>query len=267
MATHLQTHDKPATRYAVPALEKGMEILELLASSPVPLNLTSISAELGRSTGEIYRILQYLDHSDYVVRSRDSDTYSLSMKMFHLSHEHPPLRSLSAAAVPIMEDLAARAGQSCHLAVLSRINVTIVATIASPLPICYSVRLGAQFPVWETSSGILLYALQAEPVRRGIYANLSQIIDDQTLADLQTKIAQVSEAGFEERGSLRIPGIVNMSFPVRDRLGNVVAALTVPYLPQRSAPASPEEVKGMVARSATTLSTALGYRDNTSDEA
>ena len=136
MATHLQTHDKPATRYAVPALEKGMEILELLASSPVPLNLTSISAELGRSTGEIYRILQYLDHSDYVVRSRDSDTYSLSMKMFHLSHEHPPLRSLSAAAVPIMEDLAARAGQSCHLAVLSRINVTIVATIASPLPIC-----------------------------------------------------------------------------------------------------------------------------------
>jgi DNA-binding IclR family transcriptional regulator len=263
MTTH-EIDDRAIARYNVPALEKGMAILELLASSPVPLNLTAISAQLGRSTGEIYRILQYLDHCDYIVRSRDGDTYSLSMKMFHLSHEHPPLRALTSVAVPVMEELAARSGQSCHLGVLSRINVTIVTTISSPLPLCYSVRLGAQFPVWETSSGILLCAFLAEPARRNLFAALSQIIDDQALSDLRHKMTQVSEAGFEERGSLRIPGIVNMSFPVRDRLGTVVAALTVPYLPQRAAPAAPDEVKAMVARAAASLSAGLGYRDGDS---
>ena len=262
----LQTEDKPANRYNVPALEKGMEILELLASSPSPLNLTAISAALGRSTGEVYRILQFLDHSDYVERSRDGDTYTLSMKMFHLSHENPPLRSLTSVAIPIMEDLAARAGQSCHLGVLSRINVTIVSTVASPLPICYSVRLGAQFPVWETSSGILLCAFLSEPARRGLFAHLSQIIDDQALAELRGKMAQVSEAGFEERGSLRIPGIVNISHPVRDRLGTVVAALTVPFLPQRSAPASLDEVKSLVGQAAATLSAGLGYRNPSTED-
>jgi DNA-binding IclR family transcriptional regulator len=252
--------EKPEARYNVPALEKGLEILELLARMPTPLTLTAISSELQRSTGEVYRILQFLDHSDYIVRNREGDTYALSMKMFHLSHAQPPLRSLTSAAVPIMEDLAVKAGQSCHLAVLSRTNITIVANITSPLPLTYGVRLGAQFPAWETSSGILLCAFQAEAQRRTLFASLTQIIDEAAMANLRAKMDQVVAAGFEERPSLRIPGILNISFPVRDRLGNVVAALTVPYLPQRSAVTTLEEVRVLVGQSAVALSQALGYR-------
>jgi DNA-binding IclR family transcriptional regulator len=253
--------EKTEARYNVPALEKGLEILELLARSSAPLNLTSISAELGRSTGEIYRILQYLDHSAYIVRDDDSDTYSLSMKMFHLSHDNPPVRSLSAAAVPIMEDLAASTGHSCHLAVLNRTSVTIVVTITSPLPIIYTVRLGAQFPVWETSSGILLCAFQRDAAERALFANLAQIIDDEAIAVLRGKMAQVTQAGFEERASMRIPGIINISFPVRDRLGNVVAALTVPYLPQRTSFTTLEEVRDLASRASSNLSRVLGFRE------
>lgn len=251
---------KEGTRYNVPALEKGLEILELLARSPTPLNLTAISEGLGRSTGEIYRILQYLDHSDFVVRDLDSDTYSLSMKMFHLSHDNPPVRSLTAAAVPIMEELATKTGHSCHLGVLDRVNVTIVATITSHLPIIYTVRLGAQFPVWETSSGILLSSFQTGPAERTLFANLAQVIDKQAMATLRTKIEQVRAAGFEERASIRIPGIVNISFPVRDRLENAVAALTVPYLPQRTGFTTIDEVRVLARQASENLSKALGFR-------
>jgi DNA-binding IclR family transcriptional regulator len=255
-----ESKGKSETRYSAPALEKGLEILELLARSPVPLNLTAISEALGRSTGEIYRILQYLDHSDFIVRDGDSDTYSLSMKMFHLSHDNPPVRSLTAAAVPIMEELAAKAGHSCHLGVLDRVNVTIVATITSHLPIIYTVRLGAQFPVWETSSGILLCSFQSGPAERTLFTNLAQVIDKDAIAVLRTKIAQVRAAGFEERPSIRIPGIINMSFPVRDRLENVVAALTVPYLPQRSGFTTIEEVRVLARQASDNLSKSLGFR-------
>ncbi len=40
------------TRYQAPALKKGLEILELLASASGPLNMTDISAALGRSVSE-----------------------------------------------------------------------------------------------------------------------------------------------------------------------------------------------------------------------
>lgn len=251
---------KESTRYNVPALEKGLEILELLARSSGPLNLTAISEALGRSTGEIYRILQYLDHSDFIVRDLDSDSYSLSMKMFHLSHDNLPVRSLTAAAVPIMEELAAKTGQSCHLGVLDRVNVTIIATITSHLPIIYTVRLGAQFPVWETSSGILLCSFQSGPAERTLFSNLAQVIDKDAMAVLRTKIAQVRTAGFEERPSMRIPGIINISFPVRDRLENVVAALTVPYLPQRTGFTTIDEVRDFASHASENLSKALGFR-------
>jgi DNA-binding IclR family transcriptional regulator len=255
--------ERRPTRYNVPALEKGLDVLELLASSPAGLTLTTISEELSRSTGEIYRILQYLEARDYIVRARESDTYSLSMRLFHLSHEHPPLRSLIATAVPVLEELASSAGQSCHLAVLSRTNITIVAQIDSPLPIRYSVRLGAQFPATETSSGILLCAFLTDTARRPLLAQLAQVMDEPAMAAFQTKIAEVAKAGYEERSSLRIPGIVNFSFPVRDRHGHVAAALTIPFLPQRNNYATPEDVRAMGASAAVKLSAAIGYRDTT----
>jgi DNA-binding IclR family transcriptional regulator len=247
------------SRYSVPALEKGFEILELLASAPAGLNLTSIAAALGRSTGELYRIIQYLEWREYIERD-SSDSYTLSMQLFHLSHEHPPLRSLVAVAVPYMEQFASAAGQSCHLGVLSRTNVTIVAQIDSPLPIRYSVRLGAQFPAWETSSGILLCAMLSETARRGLFQQLAQLVDERTMADLQSKLAEVVERGYEERQSERIPGIVNLSFPVWDRNDQIVAVLTTPYLPLRGNLASLEETRQLVAIAAQQLSEALGHR-------
>jgi DNA-binding IclR family transcriptional regulator len=159
-----------------------------------------------------------------------------------------------------MEQFASVAGQSCHLAVLSRTNVTIVAQIDSPLPIRYSVRLGAQFPAWETSSGILLCAMQTEAARRTMFQQLTQLIDDVTMAELLTKMAEVVEHGFEERQSERIPGIVNVSFPVHDRNDQVVAVLTTPYLPQRSNPATIDEVRQLIGTASSRLSEALGHR-------
>jgi DNA-binding IclR family transcriptional regulator len=253
------TEEAKASRYNVPALEKGFEILELLASAPAGLNLTAIAATLGRSTGELYRIIQYLEMREYIERD-PSDSYSLSMRLFHLSHEHPPLRSLVAVAVPVMEQFAAAAGQSCHLGVLSRTNVTIVAQIDSPLPIRYSVRLGAQFPAWETSSGILLCAMQTEASRRSLFQQLTQLVTDETMAELQTKMKEVVARGYEERQSERIPGIINLSFPVYDRNGHAVAVLTTPYMPQRSNLATLDEVRTLVATAARQLSEALGNR-------
>jgi DNA-binding IclR family transcriptional regulator len=253
------TEEMKASRYNVPALEKGFEILELLASAPAGLNLTAIAAALGRSTGELYRIIQYLEGREYIERNA-ADTYALSMRMFHLSHEHPPLRSLVSVAVPVMEQFANAAGQSCHLGVLSRTNVTIVAQIDSPLPIRYSVRLGAQFPAWETSSGILLFAMQSESARRTIFQQLVNLIDDATMADLQRKMAEVAARGFEERPSERIAGIVNLSFPVHDRNNQVVAVLTTPYMPMRSNLASLDEVRHLIGGAVRQLSESLGYR-------
>ena len=57
--------------------------------------------------------------------------------------------------------LAPSTQQSCHLVVLSGREALIVLQIDSPLPMRYSVMLGAKFPFEETSSGGVRHRFRA----------------------------------------------------------------------------------------------------------
>jgi len=247
------------SRYNVPALEKGLDVCELLAREPDGLSVTEMSQRLGRSTGELYRLIQYLDWRGYLERDPDSDRYTLSMRMFRLSHEHPPVRSLTACAVPLMERLAVAIGQSCHLGVLDRASVVIVAQVDSPLPIRYSVRLGAQFPVWETSTGLLIAAHLEEGRRESLVELLERLVDPAELDVFVAKLDGVAAAGYEQRPSELIPGILNISRPIFDLNGQIAAALTVPFMELRMMQVGLEDVTAALARAAASISDALGY--------
>jgi len=246
------------SRYSVPALEKGLEVLEVLATMPTGLNVTALAARLGRSTGELYRIVQYLEHRGYIDRNRENDVYSLSFRLFQLSHEHPPIRSLAVCAVPVMDALAVEIGQSCHLAVLNRTNAVIVAQVDSPLPIRYSVRLGASFPVWETSSGLMLSAFLKPGPQVELVAQVARLITADELAEFERHLIEVKHQGYEQRESLMIGGITNLSRPVVNHVGDLVAVLTVPFLAQRGNTVSLENAATGLAEAAITVSRALG---------
>ena len=57
--------DKTA-KYRAPALEKGLDVLELLASAKAPLTLSQISTRLDRSVSELFRMVQVLEARGYV---------------------------------------------------------------------------------------------------------------------------------------------------------------------------------------------------------
>ncbi|MFP3616628.1 helix-turn-helix domain-containing protein, partial [Paraburkholderia sp. SIMBA_050] len=80
-----------ADRYRAPALDKGLDILELLAEQKSGLTRAEITKLLGRNASEMYRMLERLVARQYVVRSAGGDRYSLSLKLYALAHRHPPM--------------------------------------------------------------------------------------------------------------------------------------------------------------------------------
>ena len=58
-----------ADRYRAPALDKGLDILELLAEQKDGLTRAEITKLLGRNASEMYRMLERLVARQYVVRS------------------------------------------------------------------------------------------------------------------------------------------------------------------------------------------------------
>ena len=55
-------------KYAAPALEKGLDILELISEAPAPMSLAQIGQRLGRTSGEIFRMLAALERRGYLAR-------------------------------------------------------------------------------------------------------------------------------------------------------------------------------------------------------
>ena len=182
--------------YAAPALEKGLDIIELLAHRAGGVSQTEIAEATGRTLGQIFRVVATLERRGYIARDRQSGLYVLSMKLFDLAHRHPPLRGLVAIATPAMRSLAERVRQSCNLSVLDADRVRVIAQVESPADFGYRVRVGAIFPTDSTATGAVLIADSPEPLMRP---------------------------------DAMQGGIVDLVVPVRDGQ-QTVAALTVPYV-------------------------------------
>ena len=93
-------------KFQVPALAKGLDILEALAFAIEPQSLTDLAHILGRSKNEIFRMLGYLEARGYIIKEDRSGNYYLSLKLYELSHTHSPLEQLLKAATRPMEELA-----------------------------------------------------------------------------------------------------------------------------------------------------------------
>src|SRR6266446_7136710 len=92
-----------SSRYPTPALEKGLDILELFASEPSGLTKTDVARKLGRTISEIFRMLSCLEERGYIAQSPDNDRYHLTLHLSRLALEHPPIKRMTMQAIPIMQ--------------------------------------------------------------------------------------------------------------------------------------------------------------------
>ncbi|MET0209944.1 MAG: IclR family transcriptional regulator, partial [Burkholderiaceae bacterium] len=157
-------------RYRAPALDKGLDILELLAEQPQGLTRAEIVKAMGRSQSEIYRMLERLVARQYVTRSLEGDRYALGLKLFVLGQRHPPFNRFVARAQPLMDAFSKASEQSCHLGLYDRGNITVVAQVASPGNWGLSIRLGARVSLVDTGSGHVFLAHQTAERRAEMLA-------------------------------------------------------------------------------------------------
>lgn len=233
--------------YSAPALEKGLDILELLAADLSGLTQKQIADRLGRSPAEIFRMLVCLQRRGYVRRSVPADTYHLSARMFELAHRHPPTSRLLDTAMPIMRQLAQQTRQSCHLVVVEREAALILAQMGSPEDQGISIRVGSRYPLLGSSSGLVLTA----------FGRVTGDID--VTPAVRERLNLIRRRGFEQHRSHTVHGVIDISRPILDHAGIAIAALTIPFLTLRGR--RREEIKSAherLAESVMAISHAIG---------
>jgi DNA-binding IclR family transcriptional regulator len=223
---------KPANKryYPTPALEKGLDILELFASTPEGLTVSEVARRLDRTVSEIFRMILCLEHRGYLAHSANKDKYQLTLRLFRLAQEHPPTKRLVTEALPAMHRLAYRLRQSCHLGIIDGGHVVILAQVDSPESTGFYVKMGSKVDLMHAATGHVILAHQSEYTRERAIEEWRLETKKRKPADLDKHLAKISVRGYEKRASYEVAGIVNISFPVMNVQGQAIAGLTIPFV-------------------------------------
>jgi DNA-binding IclR family transcriptional regulator len=251
---------KPAIkrRYPTPALEKGLDILELFASTPGGLTVSEVARLLNRTVSEIFRMLLCLEQRGYLAQSVNRERYHLTLRLFRLGQEHPPTKRLVTEALPIMHSVAHELRQSCHMGVIDGGHVVILAQVDSPESTGFYVRMGSKVDLMHAATGHVILAYQTEDAYRRAMDEWSNETKKRKPADLDSHLAKIRRRGYESRASYEVKGVVNVSFPVLNAQGNAVAGLTVPYVKRIEDTISVPDVVKALRTASQQISEALG---------
>jgi DNA-binding IclR family transcriptional regulator len=232
-----QVEDDDNDRYRAPALDKGLQILELLARSDGGLTQSEIAREMGRSASEFFRMLDRLVRRGYVARDRN-DRYSLTLKLFGLAQQHAPLRRLASFATPLMREFAQKSSQAVHLTVFDRGDAVVVAQQEAPQYWGVSIRVGSHITLFDTGSGHVLLAFRSPEEREMMLAeygrNREEVKRDPAFFE---RLDRIKARGYERMESAQTAGVYNLSVPVLGPDGRGMAALSCPYIPLLDRPA------------------------------
>ena len=221
--------------YPVPALEKGLDILENLAAAAVPQSLAELANQLDRSSSELFRMLNCLERRRYITRDAGSGKYALTLKLYTLAHAHSVIDKLLQAAREPMQALTETCRESCHLSVLQDSELVVVAQQESPERVRLSIEVGAVFDPVCTASGRLLLAYLEPDARPGVIAAsiAGSKLTEAARTELETTLAEIRRKGISTAESETIEGVRDVSVIVGDPAVGVTAALAITRLLKR----------------------------------
>lgn len=251
-----KANDLTAAKYRAPALEKGLDILEMLSRVHNPMTLSQISTRLDRSMNELFRMVQVLEMRGYLASTDSGEGYQLTNKLFSLGMSTGATENLVSTAMPMMQALSHATFQACHLVVASDDQMVVIARMEAPGNLSFSVKVGFRRELVGSTSGTILYAFQRPQVRDAWRDHLCTTVNPEVWQVFEANADMAASHGYMKARSGYTEGITDISCPIFDSTG-VVAALTVPHIVTRMS-ANLDDSLTQLKATTRRLSTALG---------
>jgi DNA-binding IclR family transcriptional regulator len=255
--------DTAGNKYTVPALERGLRLLGEFSRHDPVLSAPELARRLDLPRSTVFRMLATLEDLGFVERAEGGRDFRLGIAVLRLGFEYLSSLELTELGMPILGRLRDEIGYASNLVVRDGRSIVYVAKVTPASWIASSVTVGTRLPAHATVFGrILLAELSLEQLRELYPEDRLARHSEQTPATvielfnlLQHDKGQdcvVGEGFFE-------PSISTVAAPVRDREGQVIAALgaTVPF--GQIEQGLRENLVTHIRAAAIELSSALGY--------
>jgi DNA-binding IclR family transcriptional regulator len=206
-------------------------LFEALAKTEEGVSLAELSATTAAPKSSLLGILRSMVALGYMEHGHG--LYRLGPKSFRLAADILAIRRFPNLVRPILQDLAAKSGETVFLVVLDRLarRVTYTDVIESANPLRYIVATGTTRPLYSSAGGLMLLAYQ-EPAWIDAYLAETPLeaLTAHTTTDprvLRERLAEVRRDGFAVSLGETVPGAAGLAAPIFNADGSVSAGLLI----------------------------------------
>ncbi len=216
---------------SVPALQRGLSLLELVARSTSGLTFSQLARSLDYPPSSIHCLLLTLERLGYVQRSETTGRYVCGMKLIRVADMAMDGMRLRGKASPILRDLCMRTGLTVHLGIRERNEAMVIAKVASIGGQHVATWIGKRIDIHCTSLGKCLVAYLPdsevdELIRdRGLLRHNENTIA--SMRGLRLELERTRVRGYAIDDQEEEIGMCCIGAPVFDSSGAVVAAISI----------------------------------------
>lgn len=248
-------------QYRVPALEKAMAILELLARSDRELTATEIHQEVGIPKATAFMVLSVLERQQMVKKNAEH-RYTIGIKLYELGVTYVSKLDVVKVGRPHLEQLLRRTNLTSHLGAVYSNRMIFIDKIEPTSFIRFSTFPGMRSDIHISSLGKAIAAHLDEQELAAIIGEIGfGVYTAHTITDepaFKRDLQLIRERGYSienEEGEL---GIRCVGAPIFDNSGRVAAAVSVTGLVTQIAEDDFPTLGAMVRETADAISQAMG---------
>jgi DNA-binding IclR family transcriptional regulator len=253
----------------IQSISRGLTLLTVMAETTSPLSLTELSRKTKLSKSTIQRLTYTLETLEFLDRNQDTKKFRLGPQMTSIALSVVRNIDITRIALPYMQDTATDTGETVGIAILSEADVVYANFVKTTKIIVIDRKIGDRIPAYCSAAGKAILAFLPESLLESILQKMKwERFTPHTITnkkDLCRELERVRIRGFSTNKEEISLGAISVAAPVRNALGEVIAALNIMIPTIRS---SLEQLETVYARKviemADKISFVMGYRKDSS---
>lgn len=244
------------------SLERGLEILEMLDTTPEPLGVREISRRMGLSPTIVQRLMNTLSQHRYIDKDPVHKKYIIGYKTFGLGWRLTRDDRLISAAFNELQALSSDNFLNMYLGVAQGNRALYLLAMQSQGPVAIKSTPGSTTFLHSTAMGKVLLAYMAPDLARDILDEPLPKITEHTVTDVSAildELDRIRREGFSIIRGENIPGITSVGVPIFDFDGKAVASISAAYPDNFFSSEGESEVFEITREAGRTISQKLGY--------
>ena len=247
---------------AIPALERGLTVLECIGASPLGATATELIEATRVPRATLYRIVAVLVSRGLITAGPTTPPrYVLGPALVRLARDAPPQVDLASTAQPIMDALAASLGETIKLVVRVDTEALTIAISHSGNNVPILSKVGTRLPLHLGASQRLLLSRAPPAILDAVAKGPMERRASRTIISprvLRREVKALRERTWTATESEGIEGLGAIAALIHDASGAAQAALVAVYIRGRKTSRRLREIRDATIRAADEISQRLG---------